>query len=501
MPNSPRGVLLWLVAGLACLSAVFVALAVLGHSPVPVWRLIALLIGAHLPFAAVMLLAWRRWIPGGPWTVIGAALALRLILVCSPPVFSDDIYRYVWDGRVLQAGHNPFAFAPDDPALESQRNDEWARINNPALRTIYPPLAQTVFVATAAVWPRVSGFKLVSALFDTSVVLLVFALAGGRLTRRRSEVDRAGSDRAILAGMFYGLNPLTCVESGMSGHLEPIALAPTLLAVVLLTRGKDSSGGGSRLRDRASTWLAAASLGLAWAVKLVPALLWPALGRRNWRVWVVAPLVVAALYLPFASAGSHLFESMGTFARSWEGNAGIFALLKALAEQVVGWIAGVERPDEIVHATWLDGPARALEGTFFTLHRDSTFDPSAPGAFTLGDLALAVAKLVAGAALIAILVVTLKRRFEPVRAGLWLFGALLLVSPVVHPWYILWVLPFAAVRRAWPWLVLGALLPLAYLPLDGWWSQGVWSAPGWIPWIEYGAFFVALAVDRFSRSL
>jgi hypothetical protein len=501
MPNSPRGVLLWLVACLVCLGAIFTALAVLGHDPVPIGRLVALVVGAHVPFAGVLLLAWRRPVPGGIFTVVGAALVFRLILVCGPPVFSDDIYRYVWDGRVLAAGQNPFAFAPDDPALEPLRNDEWERINNPSLRTIYPPFAQTVFVVTAAVWPRIAGFKLVSALVDVGVVLLVFALARPPREGDRVGGERAGGDRAVLAGVFYGLNPLACVETGMSGHLEPIALAPTLLAVVLLSRGADAAGGGARLRERAAVWIGAVSLGLAWAAKLVPALLWPALGRRNWRVWVVAPAVVAALYLPFASAGSHLFETVGTFARSWEGNAGLFALLKAGAQQVFGWIAGVEHPDEVIRLAWLDGPARALEGTFLTLHRDSAFDPSSPGSFTLGDVALAVAKLLVAASLLAVLVVAWKRRFTPVRAGLWLFGALLLLSPVVHPWYVLWVLPFAAVLRAWPWLVLSAFLPLAYLPLDGWWSEGVWSAPVWIPWIEYGVFFGAVAVDRFSRSL
>jgi len=62
---------------------------------------------------------------------------------------------------------------------------------------------------------------------------------------------------------------------------------------------------------------------------------------------------------------------------------------------------------------------------------------------------------------------------------------------VMHPWYSLWVLPWAACRDSLPWLALGAVLPLAYLPLDGWWARGVWEAPTWIPAVEYAVFAMA----------
>ena len=99
--------------------------------------------------------------------------------------------------------------------------------------------------------------------------------------------------------------------------------------------------------------------------------------------------------------------------------------------------------------------------------------------------------------LIAVLAVSVWRRLDPLRAALWLFGVLVIVSPIVHPWYFLWVLPFAAARREWPWLILGAALPLAYLPLDEWWASSTWRVPAWVPWVEYGSFFGVL-IARFA---
>jgi len=492
MPSSRRGVVVWLVAALVGLALLLAALAATARSPAPVWRLVALAIGAHVPFGLVLTLGWRRWIPGGAWTVVGAAAALRLTLVLAPPALSDDVYRYAWDGRVLGAGYNPYDHAPADATLAHLRGDEWERINNPELRTIYPPMAQALFAAWAAIWPTATGFKLLSSAFDIGVLCMIILLAGGSPFRRRGSPRDEAQHRAVLAGVFYGLNPTVCIETGMSGHVEPLALLPMLVAVLLSTR-VHAGGDPAPARSGFGGWLAPPLLGLACATKLAPTLLWPVLARRDWRFWLGVPIVLVAVYLPFSSAGQDLFETTGTFVRAWEGNAGLFALLKAAAARVIGCVAGVAGPDEIVRVAWLDGLARALEGTFFTLHKDGGFDPTAPGAFTLNDLSLAAAKIAAGLCLITVLAACVARRCDPLRAAVWLFGATILLSPVVHPWYVLWVLPFAAVRRDWPWLLLGGLVPLAYLPLDGWWARSAWESPAWVPWVEYGPFFAAVA--------
>jgi hypothetical protein len=49
-------------------------------------------------------------------------------------------------------------------------------------------------------------------------------------------------------------------------------------------------------------------------------------------------------------------------------------------------------------------------------------------------------------------------------------GAFLLASPTLHPWYLLWVLPFAAKRQEPAFLYLSCSTPLSYgllYPLGG----------------------------------
>jgi len=66
----------------------------------------------------------------------------------------------------------------------------------------------------------------------------------------------------------------------------------------------------------------------------------------------------------------------------------------------------------------------------------------------------------------------------------WLFGAMLLLSATVYPWYVVWVLPWAALCRHTAWRALSGLILLSYLaqrggvPLAPWLFLAIW-APFW----------------------
>ena len=95
--------------------------------------------------------------------VLLAGVLLRILFLPFAPVLSDDIYRYVWDGRVAMSGINPFAFAPQAEELRHLRDAAiWPLINHPTVPTIYPPAAQLVFQLNAL---RGGGIILLRALF------------------------------------------------------------------------------------------------------------------------------------------------------------------------------------------------------------------------------------------------------------------------------------------------------------------------------------------------
>src|SRR5215467_2658924 len=83
----------------------------------------AALIQSALYALAVWLIVSRRWDARALWVVLAVAAVARAIALFAPDTLSDDIYRYIWDGRVQAAGINPYRFVPDSPELEPLQDD------------------------------------------------------------------------------------------------------------------------------------------------------------------------------------------------------------------------------------------------------------------------------------------------------------------------------------------------------------------------------------------
>lgn len=378
----------------------------------------------HAVLCGLMLLAWRqaRRGVGSTRLILTGALVFRIVASLGQPALSDDVYRYVWDGRVWLHGAHPYEHAPADPALAGLRDDDWTRINHPELETIYPPLAQVLFLGLAAAGAGPSGFKLAMGLLDFAVVLLL----GGLLRRLDLPADRL---------VLYGWNPLAVMETAGSGHVEPLGVAMVILAAAWII-------------DRRPVLSTLAVAG-GFHAKLLPAILVPGYLKR-WGPRATLLLLPAALivpWVPFAVNGPAIGAGTFAYAGRWEHNAAAFPLIQL----------GFERLDA---AADLKGGLAALQ--------QRLGDGALPWDFLYRhvwprDLATLVAS---GLALAWLGHLVLRRRPGPARFSFLALGGVLLLSPTLHPWYVLWVLPFAAAYLSWGWLALAALVPLAY------WSDG-----------------------------
>ncbi len=360
---------------------------------------------------------------------------LRALLLPLAPAFSEDIYRYMWDGWVQGHGLNPFSFAPAEPGVEALRTEWWVRINHPEIPTIYPPGAQLAFRALAALAPAWIVFKLAWIAADLGVAWLI-----ERVAARRSG---GLAPRALL---LYLWSPLLVVEVAWSGHLEPLGLLPVMAAVALDERGRLGRTGtpppGPRRDVGVRRLSLGALLGLGAAIKFAPLAAVPALWRRHGlRAAAAAVLLPVVLYAPFVSAGTRLFEGLGEYADRWAFNAGAFRLL-----------GGVIGPDEL--ARW-----------------------------TAAALVVAVAAVAAW------------RRWTLARTLLWTTGAALLLSPTLHPWYVLWILPFACLFESRAWLALSGTVFLAYAGRDAYLASGVWPEPAWLRALVHGPVILLLLYE------
>ena len=237
--------------------------------------------------------------------------------------------------------------------------------------------------------------------------------------------------------MLYAWCPLVVKEIAFTAHPDGVGVC-LLLAAMVLAQGR-------------RWWSAAVCLGMAvgakvFALVLVPLVLVGA-SLRHWALFVATP---AALYAPFVLQGGTDFESLHVFARTWEFNSAAFGLLTT-----------VFRPFE----------AKLVLGVLF-------------GAFWAGY----VFRYFRGGA-------------RGVPRGDWLYGAFLVASPVINPWYLLWLLPFAAiVPSVWAWTASVAVL-LGYVTGINLNDHDLqpYQHPSWIRPLEFGLILLALAYDLFRR--
>lgn len=433
-------------------------LAALGWWPeagVPFPRL-ALLAGAFAAYWGVAFAAFDE--RADTRLIWGFAILFRVVLLPCVPFLSDDIYRYLWDGHVQLQGINPYLFPPDAPELESIRTAWHARINNPSISTIYPPFAQVVFAAGALAGGSMLVLKVLWTLAELAACLLL-----GKVARR---TGRSVAGTLVL----FAWSPLLVVETAWSGHFESVGLL--LLATLILlappARATASAsahatpdaadadpvaidGGGDTAAARPvamrwAPWAMGAVLALAALTKFAPIAALPALTRRyGVRVSVACVAVMILFHLPYAGAGSALWAGLATYAEHWRAYEGAFALIEAI----------------------LPGPMapRYLSG-------------------------LVVLGVVAWATL---------RNFDAERALFWVLGAGLLLSPTFHPWYALWILPFAALRRNRAWILLGGLAFVTYWGLGPYLETGEWPRPLWTRLLLWLPFYGLLLRDARLR--
>ena len=359
------------------------------------------------------------------WWILGAAVAMRVVLLPAELRLSDDIWRYLWDGSVGAAGINPYLFAPADASLEGLRTAWHTLINNPTVPTIYGPTAQFAFRLIQLLGGSVLSAKVVWVALDATTALLLVRYA------------RASGRSVPLVALLYAWSPLLIVETAWSGHLEALGLV-LIVGVLILARSGYAALTGVVLAAAAMT---------KFAPVAVAPVLFRRFGARSFRRdggWAfLGGIGIAATlgFLPFVAAGPKLWTGLATYAEHWRFNTGAFAVVEGLFTNPL-------------HARFFVGGVVGL-----------------------------------------VIVVAAWRRFDAERAFLWILGAGIALSPTVHPWYVLWLLPVAALRKSFAWLYLSCAVFLAYWGLDAFHATGTWPEPSSVRASIWLPFFGLLIVD------
>ena len=242
--------------------------------------------------------------------LIGIGIILRIVFINFSPVGSDDIYRYIWDGKIQSYGINPYKYAPNDPGLNFLHSAVVpGRVNFPWMKTIYFPLSQWLFyVGFMLSGEKVWGYKLLLFISELLTAGALFLLL------KKLKINRKFM-------LLYLLCPVPILHFAIDAHLDGFGLPFLLFSLLFYLNGK-------RLT-------ALILLGLSLTIKPVGLILIPIifLIETGWKRKVESVLVPIAAFMiqfiPYLKT-SNPFETFLIYSKNWTFNGVVFNLLDSV---------------------------------------------------------------------------------------------------------------------------------------------------------------------------
>ncbi|CAA0169863.1 conserved membrane hypothetical protein [Tenacibaculum maritimum] len=189
-----------------------------------------------------------------------ASVLFRMIFLISMPNLSQDFYRFIWDGRMLYEGLNPYLYLPETfikeqnyPIHQALELYNGMGPLNGSHYTNYPPLNQLCFLIAAifgnhSILGSVITMRAIIILADIGIMYI------GKQLLEKLHLP-------IKNIFWYALNPFIIIELTGNLHFEPVMLFFLILSIYKLYQGK---------------WgLAGMLLACSVSIKLIPLLFLP----------------------------------------------------------------------------------------------------------------------------------------------------------------------------------------------------------------------------------
>lgn len=362
--------------------------------------------------------------------------------IINMPHFSDDYWRFLWDGHLNANGISPYLYLPHD-IVNGQLNDSYLseiypHLNSPYYYSVYPPLNQILFWFTGTSTTVANGVMVLKIIMILGNALLFLSL---HLIIKKLKLNK------IMLFLVL-LNPLLISETSGNLHFEAFTISLFLLGLYYWLENK---------------WVyAGAFFAMAVSVKLIPLLFIPFLiqyaGIKKTTKLIIGFIVVSLLLaIPFAGLEVvlHFSESINLYFQTFEFNPSLYTMINKTSSLITGF-----------NTIQFVGP---IFGVLFIL-----------GYFYI----------------------LLKRKSPDMKSlinkFLWVVIIFYLLSTIVHPWYIIYPMVIGILIGNSIGIVFSFLVLLSYCNYSGWneWYLTL------ITVIEYSLLFIFMFKRKyFERRL
>ncbi len=279
------------------------------------------------------------------WKLLAATgLLFRLVFLFAIPNLSQDFYRFIWDGRMLLEGYNPYLSLPEvwiaqgnAPIAQAQELYVGMGELNGSHYTNYPPVSQLCyFIAALFAGKSILGSAVVLR------TLIILADIGTFFFGKKLLKAMNLPEKQIF---WYILNPFIIIELTGNLHFEAVMIFFIIWSIYLLHKGY--------------WYWAGIMLGLSVSVKLIPLLFLPLFfqkfvmnkngGFNKLSLTLGLPkligfysILVFTVFLTFAPFLSEDFfhnfkRTITLWFQTFEFNASIFFVIRWIGYQIVGW--------------------------------------------------------------------------------------------------------------------------------------------------------------------
>lgn len=256
------------------------------------------------------------------------SILCRAIFIFSIPVLSDDYFRFLWDGHLINMGINPFLALPSgliqQPDIIGNKMMQFlfAHMNSQNYFSVYPTIMQGIFSLATWLFP----YSIKSPVIVLHFILLLSELGIIYFGLKILKIVQLPS-RNIL---WYALNPLAIIELSGNLHFEALMIFFWAASIYFLLKNKTVPAG--------------IFLSLAIATKLLPLIFIPFILKyveRKKRVLLLASVFIGSiiLFIPFLNPVflMHLSESIGLYFQSFEFNGSIYKIVRWVGYQFTGY--------------------------------------------------------------------------------------------------------------------------------------------------------------------
>jgi len=266
------------------------------------------------------------------------AFAFRAIFILGIPNLSQDFYRFLWDGRMILEGFNPYLFTPESfiangefPVTQAQ--ELFAGMGNLSAShyTNYPPLNQLCFF--------IAGLFAGKSILGSAVVLRLIIIAAdfGTLHFGQKLLEKLKLPAHNI--FWYILNPFIIIELTGNLHFEGVMIFFLLWSLYLLHSGM---------------WkLAAVVFACSVSIKLIPLLFLPLFYEwftkketstklkitKLMSFYAIVGTTTILLFLPFYSLQflSNYAETVGLWFQNFEFNASLYYIAREIGYAITGY--------------------------------------------------------------------------------------------------------------------------------------------------------------------